>query len=148
MTAAGFCAALAAASHCAAGCSQKEAVWHSDKLTLYRYRPIARPAAGGVPLLIVYALVNRPYMMDLQEDRSLIRGFFAIVLDVYLIDWSYPDGADRFTTLADYIDGYLGGCVDHILKAHRLSALDMLGVCQGGVFSLCFCALHPKRVRN
>src|SRR6202049_3816916 len=148
MTGAGFYAALAAGSHCAAGCSQKEAVWQSDKLTLYRYRPIARPAAGGVPLLIVYALVNRPYMMDLQEDRSLIRGLLASGLDVYLIDWGYPDGADRFTTLADYIDGYLVGCVDHILKAHRLSALNMLGVCQGGVFSLCFSALYPKRVRN
>ena len=99
MTGAALYAALAAASHCAAGCSQKEAVWHSGKLTLYRYRPIARPAAGGVPLLIVYALVNRPYMMDLQEDRSLIRGLLAEGLDVYLIDWGYPDGADRFTTL-------------------------------------------------
>src|ERR1700676_4207246 len=104
MTGAAFYAALTAASHCAPGCSQKEAVWQSGKLTLYRYRPIARAAAGGVPLLIVYALVNRPYMMDLQEDRSLIRGLLASGLDVYLIDWGYPDGADRFTTLADYID--------------------------------------------
>ena len=47
-----------------------------ERCTLYRYRPIARPA-GSVPLLIVYALVNRPYMMDLQEDRSLIRGLLA-----------------------------------------------------------------------
>ena len=65
-----------------------------------------------MPLLIVYALVNRPYMMDLQEDRSLIRGLLAQGLDVYLIDWGYPDGADRFTTLADYIDGLLAGCVE------------------------------------
>src|ERR1700681_2443070 len=148
MTGAGFYAALAAASQCAAGCSQKEAVWHSDKLTLYCYRPIARPAAGGVPLLIVYALVNRPYMMDLQEDRSLIRGLLASGLDVYLIDWGYPDGADRFTTLADYIDGYLVGCVQRILQTHRLDALNLLGVCQGGVFSLCYAGVHPQRVRN
>jgi polyhydroxyalkanoate synthase subunit PhaC len=108
--------ALAAASHCTAGYSQKDAVWKSGKLTLYRYRPIGRPR-GGAPLLIVYALVNRPYMMDLQEDRSLIRGLLAEGLDVYLIDWGYPDGADRFTTLADYIDGYLNaGCVGYILE--------------------------------
>jgi polyhydroxyalkanoate synthase len=87
-------------------------------------------------------------MMDLQEDRSLIRGLLAEGLDVYLIDWGYPDGADRFTTLADYIDDYLVGCVDYILNTHRLNALNMLGVCQGGVLSLCFTALHPKRVRN
>jgi polyhydroxyalkanoate synthase len=143
----GIYAALTAASHCTAGCSPKEAVWQSGKLTLYRYRPIA-PSSGGAPLLIVYALVNRPYMMDLQEDRSLIRGLLAAGIDVYLIDWGYPDGADRFTTLSDYLDDYLAGCVDQILQTHRLDALNMLGVCQGGVFSLCFSALYPQRVRN
>jgi polyhydroxyalkanoate synthase subunit PhaC len=144
-----FYSALAAASHCTPGCSHKDLVWQQGKLRLYRYKPIARPrAAGAVPLLIVYALVNRPYMLDLQEDRSLIRGLLAEGLEVYLIDWGYPDGADRFTTLADYIDGLLAGCVEHILRSHRLDALNILGVCQGGVFSLCFSALHPQRVRN
>ena len=140
-------AALAAASHSAAGYSQKQAVWQSGKLRLYRYQPIARPTSA-VPLLIVYALVNRPYMMDLQEDRSLIRGLLAAGLDVYLIDWGYPDGADRFTTLADYIDDFLAGCVEEILRLHGLDALNILGVCQGGVFSLCYSALHPQKVRN
>jgi polyhydroxyalkanoate synthase len=148
VSAAGPSAAPAAASHGAAGYSQKELVWQSGKLRLYRYRPIARDAAGHAPLLIVYALVNRPYMMDLQEDRSLIRGLLAAGLDVYLIDWGYPDGADRFTTLADYIEDYLAGCVQRILQTHRLDALNLLGVCQGGVFSLCYAALHPRQVRN
>ena len=147
MTTTQLYAALSAASHCAAGCSEKHAVWQSGKVKLYRYLPIARPAAAA-PLLIVYALVNRPYMMDLQEDRSLLRGLLAAGLDVYLVDWGYPDGADRFTTLADYIDDHLSDCVDHILKAHRLHSLNVLGVCQGGVLSLCFSALYPERVKN
>ena len=67
---------------------------------------------------------------------------------MYLIDWGYPDGADRFTTLADYIDGHLAACVRRICAGHRLDALNILGVCQGGVFSLIYAALHPKRVRN
>ena len=147
MSGASLYAALAAASHCAAGCSPKEQVWQAGKLRLYRYRPMAQPS-GHAPLLIVYALVNRPYMMDLQEDRSLIRGLLAAGMEVYLIDWGYPDGADRYTTLADYIDDYVAGCVDWILRTHRLDALNLLGVCQGGVFSLCYAALHPRRVRN
>ena len=108
MTNSNLYAALAAARHAAAGCSDKEEVWRSGKLRLYRYRSIAKPA-GTAPLLIVYALVNRPSMMDLQEDRSLIRGLLAQGLDVYLIDWGYPDGADRFTTLADYIEDFIRG---------------------------------------
>lgn len=129
------------------GYSAKDAVWQSDKLTLYRFRPITRPD-GGVPLLIVYALVNRHYMMDLQEQRSLIRGLLASGREIYLVDWGYPDGADRFTTLADYIDVRLADCVAHVLKEHHLDALNLLGVCQGGVLSLCYSALYPRRVRN
>jgi polyhydroxyalkanoate synthase subunit PhaC len=143
----GLFAALSAARHCAPGCSEKDEVWRSGKLRLYRYRSIAG-IPSGVPLLIVYALVNRPYMMDLEPERSLIRGLLARGLDVYLIDWGYPDGADRFTTLEDYLEGRLADCVGEILKVRRLEALNLLGVCQGGVFSLCFAALHPERVRN
>jgi polyhydroxyalkanoate synthase len=139
--------ALSAARHAAPGCSDKEEVWRSGKLRLYRYSPIAKPN-DAAPILIVYALVNRPFMMDLQEDRSLIRGLLAQGLDVYLIDWGYPDGADRFTTLADYIEGFVQGCVGEILRRHRLEKLNLLGVCQGGVFALCYAALHPERVRN
>ncbi len=129
------------------GCSDRDLVWRSGKLALYRYRPIARPAVS-VPVLIVYALVNRPHMMDLQPDRSLIRGLLSAGLDVYLIDWGYPDGADRFTALADYIEGQLDGCVRQILAAHAAPQVTLLGVCQGGVLSLCYAALHPERVRN
>jgi polyhydroxyalkanoate synthase len=140
-------AALSAARDCAPGCSAKELVWQSGKVRLYRYRAIAAPA-GGAPLLIVYALVNRPYMMDLQPDRSLIRGLLAQGLDIYLIDWGYPDGADRLTDLSDYIEGYMAGAVQHVLAMHGIQALNVLGVCQGGVLSLCYAALHPAQVRN
>jgi polyhydroxyalkanoate synthase len=139
--------ALAAARPGRGGCSDKEEVWRAGKATLHRYRSIAKPAKTA-PLLIVYALVNRPYMMDLQPDRSLIRGLLELGIDVYLLDWGYPDGADRFITLADYIEELLHGAVEEILHAQNLDRLNLLGVCQGGVLSLCYGALHPERVRN
>lgn len=139
--------ALSAARDCTPGCSAKDEIWRSGKLKLYRYRSIAKPARE-VPLLIVYALVNRPYMMDLEEKRSLIRGLLSRGIDVYLIDWGYPDGADRHLALEDYLEKFLLGCVEQILEIHRMPTLDILGVCQGGVLSLCFSALHPECVRN
>ena len=60
-----------------------------------------------MPILIVYALVNRPYMVDLQSDRSLVKNLLAQGEDIYLIDWGYPDRADRWLTLDDYINGYI-----------------------------------------
>ncbi len=138
---------LQAAADVSFGCSEKDAVYREDKLTLYRYRPIA-PSAGLPPVLIVYALVNRPYMMDLQPDRSLIRRLLELGVDIYLIDWGYPDGADRFTDLNDYINGYLHRSLDVVLRTHQIPSATLLGVCQGGTFGLCYAALHPERVRN
>ena len=60
-------------------------------------------------------------MMDLQPDRSLIRRLLERGLDVYLIDWGYPDGADRYTDLDDYINGYLHRCLDVVLRAHAIA---------------------------
>jgi polyhydroxyalkanoate synthase len=139
--------ALQAAAGVEIGASEKDAVFRDDKITLYRYRPIARPL-GVAPLLICYALVNRPYMMDLQPDRSLIRRLLEQGLDIYLIDWGYPDGADRFIDLDDYINGYLHRCLQHVLDEHGIESANLLGVCQGGTFSLCYAALHPQRIRN
>ncbi len=139
--------ALQAAAGVEVGCSEREAVFRDDKITLYRFKPIAKPA-GVTPVLISYALVNRPYMMDLQNDRSLIRRLLEQGLDVYLIDWGYPDGADRFVDLDDYINGYIHRCMQFVMDQHGIDQVNLLGVCQGGTFSLCYTALHPERVKN
>jgi polyhydroxyalkanoate synthase len=129
------------------GVTDKEAVYREDKLVVYRFRG-DRPPTAKVPILIVYALVNRPYMVDLQDDRSLVRNLLARGEDVYLIDWGYPDGADRWLTLDDYINGYIARSVDAVARRAGVDRINLLGICQGGAFSLCFAAMHPERVRN
>src|SRR3990170_153958 len=128
-------AALANASEVTIGSAAKDAVFSEDKVTLYRYRPsdvVAPELRVRTPLLICYALVNRPYMMDLQADRSLIRGLLQRGVDVYLIDWGYPDGADRYLALEDYVLRYLPHCVERVLQSTGEPQLNLLGVCQGG----------------
>ncbi|WP_428633724.1 alpha/beta fold hydrolase, partial [Sedimenticola sp.] len=133
---------LCAADTVTAGVSPREAIYREDKLTLYHYLPdaSATPSSDAVPLLIVYALVNRPYMADLQADRSTIKNLLATGQPVYLIDWGYPDSADRFVTLDDYINGYLDRCVDRLRERHGVEQINLLGICQGGAMSLCYTA--------
>ncbi len=129
------------------GVSEKEVVYEEDKLKLYHFIPhVNKP--NPVPLLIVYALVNRPYMADLQDGRSMIQGLLDAGLDVYLIDWGYPDGGDRYLTLDDYINGYIDRCVNEICDRHNLKKINLLGICQGGSFSCCYTALHTEKVKN
>jgi polyhydroxyalkanoate synthase len=129
------------------GATPKQEVWRDGRVVMYRFIGEKAPTAK-VPLLIAYALVNRPYMVDLQEDRSLVKGLLARGEDVYIIDWGYPDRSDRYLILDDYINRFIGGAVDHLRRDSGLDAINLLGICQGGTFSLCYAALHPDKVKN
>ena len=129
------------------GATDKEEIYREDKVVVYRYKGKGKPTAKA-PILICYALVNRPYMVDLQDDRSLVKNLLALGEDVYIIDWGYPDGADRWLTLDDYINGYIRRCVDAVAKHAGVGKINLLGICQGGAFSLCYASLHPDKIRN
>jgi polyhydroxyalkanoate synthase len=129
------------------GSCEREVVHRLDGLVLYHYKPL-RALRETAPLLIVYALVNRPEMVDLQADRSLMRSLLARGLDIYLIDWGYPDGADRDLGLEDYIGRYIDRCVDVVAERAGVEKVNLFGICQGGTFSTCYSALHPGKVRN
>ncbi len=129
------------------GTAPKQVVYTEDKLTMYRYQP-EKAKACGVPVLVVYALVNRPYMLDIQPDRSFIRNLLNQGLDVYIIDWGYPSGSDRYLSMDDYINGYLNNCVDAVRKDAGSEKVSLMGICQGGTFSTIYSALHPEKVHG
>lgn len=131
------------------GVTEKEAVYAEDKLILYHFKPhVKAKKVNKTPVLIVYALVNRPYMTDLNEKISFVRGLIESGQEVYLIDWGYPDRADKFTTLDDYVNGYIDRCVNTLRRRHKVDNVNILGICQGGAFSLCYASLHPEKVKN
>ncbi len=129
------------------GSSEYDVIYSEGKLTLHHYTPLVKNP-NKIPLLIVYALVNRPYMADLQKGRSLIEGLLKNGQDVYMIDWGYPDAADRYLTLDDYINGYIDNCVDEVARRAAVEKINLLGICQGGAFSLCYTALHNDKIKN
>jgi len=134
-------------THPAVGLTTKELIYSENKLQLFRYKALDIKQKR-TPILITYALVNRPYITDLEPDRSLVLRLLEKGYPVYLIDWGYPDSSDCFTSLNDYINGYLYRCVQHVKRDAKRKKIDLLGVCQGGVFSLCYTALHRADVRK
>ena len=125
----------------------REEVWREDMVRLYRCTPMAK-APHGVPILIVYALVGRFQMIDLEAERSFVRKLLASGFDVYFIDWGLPKRAQRWLTIDDYVSGYLADCVDVVRERAGSAQVNLLGICQGGVFTTCYAALHPDKVRN
>ena len=125
----------------------KSKVFGIDKVSLHRYQPVTETRLHP-PVLIAYGLVGRYTMIDLQDDRSLVRNLLAQGVDVYVVDWGNPNRADRWISMDDYIGEYIDACVDHICAAAGVDSINVLGICEGGTFSLCYAALKPEKVRN
>jgi polyhydroxyalkanoate synthase len=100
------------------------------------------------PLLVVYALINRETMLDLQPGRSVVQSFLKRGVDLYMVDWGYPTRKDRFLTIDDHVNGYMDNAVDFIRKRHNLEKINLMGICMGGTFSVMYAALHPEKIKN
>lgn len=129
------------------GVTPFEVVYLEDKVKVLHYAPKGAPATT-VPLLVSYALVNRQYMMDIQEDRSLFRRFMDMGLDLYVIDWGYPSKMDKFLTMEDYLLGYLDNVVEMVKQRAGTRQINLLGVCQGGTNAIIYSSLFPEKIKN
>jgi len=129
------------------GTTPKHLVMLRDKVELFRYEPLAQQTVS-TPVLVAYGLVGRYTMADLQPDRSLVRSLLNKGLDLWLIDWGQPGRNERWLTIDDYVDDYIDAAVDRIRKETGHDRVTLLGICEGGVFTVCYAALHPDEVKN
>ena len=100
------------------------------------------------PILVVYALINKSYVLDLQPDKSWIKSLLSQGFDVYLIDWKSPTNADKYVSFDDYVNCYIDDCVDIVLKKNKVDKLTLHGYCMGASMSAMYTTLHQEKVRN
>jgi polyhydroxyalkanoate synthase subunit PhaC len=100
------------------------------------------------PILVVYALINRSYVLDLQNDKSWVKSLLTQGFDVYLIDWKTPAAADKYVTFDDYVNCYIDDCVNIVLKKTKVDKLTLHGYCMGATMSTMYTTLHEEKVRN
>ncbi len=129
------------------GTTPSEIIYTEDDMKLIHYLPVVEKPYP-VPVLIVYAFVNRYYILDLQPDKSVVKKLLDEGLDLYIIDWGYPSGADRYLTLGDYVNGYVNDAVNLVSKRSGTDKITLLGVCQGGTLSAMYASLYPEKVKN
>jgi polyhydroxyalkanoate synthase len=127
------------------GLTPKDEIWRLNKARLYRYRPV-KPAAERhpVPLLLVYALINKPFIFDLAPGRSFVEYIVAEGFDVYLLDWGTPGPEDRHTGFDDYVTEYLSRAVRKLLRHSGAEQFSMLGYCLGATLAILYAALYPE----
>src|SRR5437016_4838811 len=129
------------------GASKSEVVYEEDRLKLLHYVTDIKPRFR-TPLVFIYALVNRPYILDLKKGRSVVANFVERGFDTYMVDWGVPTYADRHLTLDDYINGYIRNVTDFVCERTGVKQINTLAYCMGGTMTAMFTALHPERIAN
>ncbi len=118
------------------GASPKDVVWTHRKTTLYRYRSVKR--RHPIPVLLVFALINRPDIFDLRPGNSFVEFLLEEGFDVWLLDWGVPDDEDGQTGLDYYVCDALPWGLREVRRHSGQEEVSLVGWCIGGAL----CAMH------
>jgi len=106
------------------------------------------PIEHKTPLLVVYSLINRHYIMDLLPNVSVIKNLQRQGFDIYATDWETPTSSDKDLTLETYAEEYVENAVEKIKEITGSDKVSLFGYCWGGLFALIYTATHQENVKN
>jgi polyhydroxyalkanoate synthase len=118
-------------------------LFHYDRMMV-----VDKSETQSAPLLVVYAFINRHYILDLLPPISVIHNLMQQGLDLYATDWGTPGAYDKELTIGHYVNNYLDSSVDNIIKHANTDKVSLLGYCWGGELALMYASIHPEKVRN
>ncbi len=126
----------------------KEVIWTHRKTTLYRYHSADRK--HPIPILLVFALINRPHVFDLRPGNSFVEFLLSEGYDVFLVDWGVPGDEDDHMGVADYVCDELHWAVRETLRASGQEQLSLVGWCIGAALTAMYTAITAgdEQVRN
>jgi polyhydroxyalkanoate synthase len=122
----------------------KETIWTLNKTKLYHYYPQTPPEQRKpTPLLLVFALINRPYIFDLRPGGSFVEYMVGQGYEVYLVDWGAPGPEDAHLTFEDYALDYLPRAIRRMQQHSGSRSFSLLGWCIGATLTTIYAALRP-----
>ena len=122
----------------------KRQIWALNKAKLYRYTPVVpEDQLHPVPLLLVFAIMNRPYVLDLRPGHSFVEYMVNKGYDVYLLDWGIPGPEDKDLCFDDYSLEYLPRVIRKLKSYTGSNEFSMLGWCLGALITTIYASLRP-----
>ena len=138
---------LSQGNHISVGDTPNDIVSETRLYRLLHYRSLAK-SVSSTPILVVYALVNRSYVLDLQPNKSWIRHLLMQGFDVYLLDWKSPARIDKYVSFDDYVNSYIDDCVEIVQNNNSSDKITLHGYCMGSSMSAMYTSLHQEKIKN
>jgi polyhydroxyalkanoate synthase len=89
------------------------------------------------PVLVIYAFINRHYILDLLPEVSVVRNLLYQGLDIFAADSGTPSVCDRTLTIGHFVNRYIDSSVDLIRRITKSDKVSLLGYCWGVISHLC-----------
>ncbi len=106
------------------------------------------PSKHKTPLLVVYSLINRHYILDLLPKSSVIKNLQSQGFDIYATEGGTPASYDKDLTLASYAEEYVENAVEKIKEITGSQKVSLFGYCWGGLFALIYSAKNQDSAKN
>ena len=74
-------------------------------------KSIAQNKNTSKQFLIVYSLINRATIVDLERDKSFVGDLLESGHDIYLLDWKEFGSGAKKLSLADYSFRFIDECI-------------------------------------
>jgi len=136
--------------HVPIGQTPKHQIWALNKIRLFHYYPqVPAEQRKPVPLLLVFALINRPDIFDLRPGNSFVEFLLQQGYEVYLVDWGRPGLDDAQNDFNTYALEYLPRAVRAMQRHSGTREFSLLGWCIGAVLTTIYAAMRPDDgIRN
>jgi polyhydroxyalkanoate synthase subunit PhaC len=137
-----------------------EKICEIEKYSLFHYNRLSSTTStitekgnsfvsqNNTPVLVIYAFINRHYILDLLPEVSVTRNLLNQGLDIFATDWGTPSAYDKSLTIGHFVNRYLDKSVDFIRKITKSDKVSLFGYCWGGDLALMYAAIHPEKVKN
>ena len=108
-----------------------QVVFKNELLELIQYEPTTEKVRKR-PVLYVFSQVNRFYLGDLTEERSLFRKLLNEGLQVFAVSWKNPTREQADWSLETYAEGVIEA-ISVIREVASVKKVDLMGLCAGGI---------------
>ena len=112
------------------GATPGQVVFRNEVLEVIQYTPTTA-TVRSVPLLVVWSVINRHYILDLAKDRSFIEYALSQGLQVFVTSWRNPSPEHGGWNLDTYAQALLDA-TDAIREITGSDRVGTVGLCAGG----------------
>lgn len=109
-----------------------QVIYRNSLIELIEYAP-STDKVFKIPLLIVPPCINKYYILDLQQENSMVKYLVDQGYHVFLISWKSADKDNRTYRWEEYVNLGVISAIEVIRDVTNVPKVNTMGYCIGGV---------------